>query len=55
LEFFRLEKREVQGDLTAAFQYLKGTYNKDGEELFTRMCHDRTRRNGFKLKKGRVR
>jgi len=36
-----------------AFQYLKGTYRKDGENLFSKACCDRTRSNGFKLKGGR--
>ncbi|GAB0186105.1 hypothetical protein GRJ2_001075800 [Grus japonensis] len=52
LELFSLEKRRLQGDLTAAFQYLKGAYRKDGEGLFTRTCSHRTRGNGFKLKEG---
>ena len=43
------------GDLIAAFQYLKGTYRKDGEGLFIRECSDRTRGNGFKLKGGSFR
>jgi len=30
---------------------LKGAYRKDGEVLFTRVCSDRTRGNGFKLKR----
>jgi len=48
-----LEKRRVWGHLSAAFQYLKGAYKKDGERLFTRACSDKTRGNGFKLKEGR--
>ena len=49
---FNLEKRRLQGDLIAAFQYLKGAYRKAGEGLFTRAWSDRTRGNGFNLKEG---
>ncbi|KFP99506.1 hypothetical protein N329_04800, partial [Haliaeetus albicilla] len=49
---FCLKKRRLWGDLTAAFQHLKGTYKKDGEGLFTRAYSDRTRGNGFKLQEG---
>jgi len=50
-----LEKRMLQGDLIAVFQYLKGTYKKAGEGLFTKTCSDRTRSEGFKLKECRFR
>jgi len=52
LGLFSLEKRRLWGDLIAAFQYLQGTYKKAGEGLFTKACSDRTRSNGFELKKG---
>ncbi|KAK4822155.1 hypothetical protein QYF61_010416 [Mycteria americana] len=55
LELFSLEKRRLWGHLTAAFQYLKGAYEKAGGGHFTRACGDRLRRNGFKLKEGRLR
>ncbi|KGL97538.1 hypothetical protein N301_03654, partial [Charadrius vociferus] len=53
LGLFSLEKRRLQGDLSAAFQYLKGAYKKDGDKVFSRACTDKTR--GFKLKEGTFR
>ncbi|KFQ61934.1 hypothetical protein N334_05732, partial [Pelecanus crispus] len=55
LGLFSLEKRKLWGNLIVAFQWLKGTYEKDGDKLFCRACSDRTRGNGFKLKEGRFR
>jgi len=55
LGLFSLEKRRLWGDLIAAFQYLKRAYRNDGEGHFTRVCSDRIRENGCKLKEGRFR
>ena len=41
--------------LIATFQFLKGAYKKAAEGLLVKECRDRTRSNGFKLKKGRFR
>lgn len=51
LALFSLENRIFQGNLTAAFQYLMGAYRKNRKGLFIRMCCDRTRDNGFNLKR----
>ena len=45
LGLFSLEKRRLWGE-----QYLKGGYKKEGDRPFSRVCGDRTSRNGFQLK-----
>ena len=37
------------------FQYLKRNSKKEGDALFSKICCDRTRKNGFKLREVRFR
>ena len=63
LELFSMERKRLQGDLIAAFQYLKEGYKKAGDRLFirrvltdrlfSRVCCDMTRKTGFRLKEGK--
>jgi len=43
LVLFSLEKRRVRGDPITAFQYLKGDYKLEGNQLFTWIDRVRTR------------
>ena len=49
LGLFSLEKGRLQGDLVAAFPYVKGDYKHRGSQLFTRDDDGRTRGSCFKL------
>ena len=55
LVLFSLEKRRLQNDLIADFQYIKEAYKQEGSQLFERVNDSRTGGNGFKLKDGRFR
>ena len=55
LGLFSLQKRRLRGELTAAFQDLKGAYKQEGNQLFERVDNSSRRGNGFKLKDGRLR
>ena len=48
-------RERLQGNHVVAFQYLKGTYKKERDNLFSKTCGDRTRSNGFKLREGTFR
>ena len=37
------------------FQYVKEAYKKGEDRLFSRVCGDRTKGNGFQLEEGRFR
>ena len=37
LGLFSLERRKLWGDLIAPFQYLKGAYKQEGNQLFQRV------------------
>ena len=52
---FSLEKRRPHTDVTADFQYLKRSFKKEGDRLFSRVCCDRTRRNSLKQKQEKFR
>ena len=49
-EIVEPEEGKALGRLTAAFQYLKGAFKQDGDQLCTWEFSDRTRGDGFKLK-----
>jgi len=55
LGLFSLEKRRLQEDLLVAFQFLKGAYRRDWDNLSSKACCDRTRSNIFKLREVRFR
>ena len=52
LGLFSLEKRRLREDHAAAFQYLRGAYKQEGDQLFT--CSDTDRTEITALSKKRV-
>ena len=48
---FSLEKRRLWGELIVAFQYLKGAYKQEGDQLFMRVDDGRARGNGFQVRR----
>ena len=49
LGLFSLKKRRLQGDLIAAFQYLKGAYKQEGSQLFERVGNSKLREGRLRL------
>ena len=46
-----MEKRRLWGELIVAFQYLKGAYKQEGDQLFMRVDDGRARGNGFQVRR----
>jgi len=46
LGLFSLVKRRLREDLIVVLPYIKRAYRKDGDNLFSKACCDRTRSNG---------
>lgn len=49
LGLFRMEEKQLQGDLMEAFQYLWGGFQEDGAKLLTVLYGMRTHNHGHKL------
>ena len=54
LGLFSLDNRKLQGVLRVTFQYLQGSCRKERDRHFSRVCCDRTKGNGFKVKDGKL-
>jgi len=50
LGLFSMDEQWCWRNLIAAFQFMNWGCKKEGDRLFSRVCCDRTRGSGFKLK-----
>lgn len=50
MRLFSLQKRRLPD---VSFQYQKGNYRKEEDSLLRKICGDRTRGHGYKLREGR--
>lgn len=55
LELSSLENEKAPGRPSSSPSVFTGHYKKDGDRVFSRLCCDRRKGNGFKIKEDRLR